>query len=449
MLRKIIPLIIITMVLLTPLHGLAFTDTSLHWAESDIDTLNDVSILGGYPDNTFRPNSNVTRVEFICMVMRTISNHIGQENLDAIIAETAQDQELLPWEEEFDEVYSILRLSDSYWATGTVFDAVKLRLLPYEYGTGPYNNIFILKAAITRGEAAYIMTQAAKFFDLQADRMLLPYLKNEIKAVSFSTYAYSNAALDAYALGLLTGYGDGRLKPTSLITRAEAAATLIRLFDTDRLSPYTPEGAPFIILENLANYPTGFRYYAPLADGEPQLDVLNFVKLIDESLVSDTGYRNLVYNPQNAVLGVEFYDDEGDYLTLEEADTRDEYITRLANFPYMTLTISALNTSNYSASSRATALNSKYNPYLLISWGNSHEQDIIENHWDILTVYCDFLFGTDSQQVLDKIERYLTKGEGGATTYQTYGGRLASWKPVGNGIFMMEIMEVYPTVNQE
>jgi competence protein ComEC len=55
---------------------LTFTDVkSSHWAYGAIQILVKNDITGGYPDNTFRPNNNVTRAEFATFLTRIIKNN--------------------------------------------------------------------------------------------------------------------------------------------------------------------------------------------------------------------------------------------------------------------------------------------------------------------------------------------------------------------------------------
>lgn len=47
-----------------------FTDTNGHWAESDIEHLKELGIIGGYPDGTFKPDKPITRAEVAAIVAR-------------------------------------------------------------------------------------------------------------------------------------------------------------------------------------------------------------------------------------------------------------------------------------------------------------------------------------------------------------------------------------------
>ncbi len=49
-----------------------FSDISGHWAEEVILTMAGQGIISGYPDGTFRPENNITRAEFLTLLMRTL-----------------------------------------------------------------------------------------------------------------------------------------------------------------------------------------------------------------------------------------------------------------------------------------------------------------------------------------------------------------------------------------
>ncbi len=49
-----------------------FSDISGHWAEEVILAMAGQGIISGYPDGAFRPENNITRAEFLTMLMRTL-----------------------------------------------------------------------------------------------------------------------------------------------------------------------------------------------------------------------------------------------------------------------------------------------------------------------------------------------------------------------------------------
>ena len=53
-----------------PASGL--TDISGHWAEEAIKYLVNAGIITGYTDNTFRPDRNISRAEFVTLLVRAL-----------------------------------------------------------------------------------------------------------------------------------------------------------------------------------------------------------------------------------------------------------------------------------------------------------------------------------------------------------------------------------------
>jgi hypothetical protein len=50
--------------------GGLFPDLDGHWTADQSYLMYDLSVFGGYPDGTFKPNNNIIRAEFIAIVVR-------------------------------------------------------------------------------------------------------------------------------------------------------------------------------------------------------------------------------------------------------------------------------------------------------------------------------------------------------------------------------------------
>ena len=59
----------------SPVYGAAFNDIAGHWAQSDIERAVAQGIVLGFPDGTFLPDNPVTRAEFATMVNRALGNN--------------------------------------------------------------------------------------------------------------------------------------------------------------------------------------------------------------------------------------------------------------------------------------------------------------------------------------------------------------------------------------
>ena len=56
-----------------------YSDTQKHWAHRNIQVASYYGLMKGYPDGTFRPNEDVTRMEALTVVL----NALSPENIDS------------------------------------------------------------------------------------------------------------------------------------------------------------------------------------------------------------------------------------------------------------------------------------------------------------------------------------------------------------------------------
>lgn len=54
----------------TQANGEPFSDLKGHWAKESVMRLIDLKIVNGFHDGTYRPNEDVTRVQFIKMLVQ-------------------------------------------------------------------------------------------------------------------------------------------------------------------------------------------------------------------------------------------------------------------------------------------------------------------------------------------------------------------------------------------
>jgi len=174
-----------------------FPDLKGHWAEGEIMGFFLRKVIAGYPDGLFRPDQNVSRAEFIKMVVAGIGLAYGQ-------GETFQDVPL------------------GHWANPYVEGAVSQGLiLPQDYGSRLYPD-----SPIPRKEMAVILARAAGLEELAESLRDAPLPYTDVADLPAWARGYIAAATSQ---GLLKGYPDSTFQPSGFLTRAEAAVVVTRL----------------------------------------------------------------------------------------------------------------------------------------------------------------------------------------------------------------------------
>ncbi len=166
-----------------------FTDIAGHWAKDNILVMYERGIINGFTDGTFRPENNVTRAEFIKMLVAALKLEIGGDV-------------------QFDDVNA----GDWHYAyIATAFN----KGIVNGVGTG-----FNPDGAITRQDASAIVYRAimagteADGVTFADDSQIADYAKAAVAALS--------------ANGIILG-SDGYFNPTNNMTRAEAATIIQRI----------------------------------------------------------------------------------------------------------------------------------------------------------------------------------------------------------------------------
>ncbi len=185
-----------------------FSDVSGNeWFASDITKLSQLGIIKGYPDGSFRPNSNLTRGEFIKMV--------------AMIA----------------EIWSDKKPTGKHWAESE-WNALKdAGIIDISTGYNSEGNLFACTSAsldtpISRYEMAYIINGVlySAFYEKQMElKSADDSFANYISDYNSMDKAYQGPVEQVFSKGILTGYADSSFVGGNALTRAEAASVIVRL----------------------------------------------------------------------------------------------------------------------------------------------------------------------------------------------------------------------------
>jgi len=172
-----------------------FTDIAAHWALLSIIRAADQGWVNGYPDRAFRPNQNVTRVEFTAMLVRALKLDIPEEPVLNFA-----DQQDIPT-----------------WARGYVAAALQEGLIQ-----GLPDGTFQPNRLITRAEMATIIARSQGIVPDPEARSTFA------DAASIPNWAqgYIAAAADR---GWVKGVGNNRFAPNNQSSRAEAVHLILNV----------------------------------------------------------------------------------------------------------------------------------------------------------------------------------------------------------------------------
>lgn len=188
-------------------HPIEFSDVTNHWAKETINDLGSRMVINGTGDGSFRPESDITRAEFVNILVRGLG--LKPEN------------EAAP--------FSDVKASD--WYNGAISTAYSYHLV-----NGLKDGSFHPNAKITREEAMVITAKAMKITGLTTiseqaiDTILSPYAD----AAKASSWAQSGIA-DSIQTGIITGKSGTHLAPNDYMTRAEVATIVKRLLQKSDL----------------------------------------------------------------------------------------------------------------------------------------------------------------------------------------------------------------------
>ncbi|OPA74059.1 hypothetical protein BVG16_25240 [Paenibacillus selenitireducens] len=177
----------------------SFTDVdSRHWAEQVIKDMAARHVIKGLPDGTFSPNKEVTRGEFVSLLVRLMKLPTGE-----------------------DTPFADVETND--WFAGEVSAAAKAGFIHRSN-----DGLFHPNAAITREEMAVLLMNAYKASGMK-ELEDMPHAAFRDQA-NISDWAQQSID-EAVSLGLLRGSGQHMFHPANPLTRAESAQVLANLLE--------------------------------------------------------------------------------------------------------------------------------------------------------------------------------------------------------------------------
>ena len=155
-------------------------------------------IISGMRDNTFNPESSVTRAEY-SKVMHTLLSILGLD---------------IPY--SLDNADEYADITDSHWASGYVYGLKELGVFEgiYDINFEPERNITIREALAIVGNG-YMEVSQSDFADIP------------------NTHPYILAINNVSNKGIMVGYEDGTFKPDNCVMRSEFTALIARMAGED------------------------------------------------------------------------------------------------------------------------------------------------------------------------------------------------------------------------
>jgi S-layer homology domain. len=176
-------------------NNVVFTDIKGHWAESAINQAMKLGFVNGYPDNTFKPEREVTRAEFVIMLVKALGlNGVEQK--------------------------AVFTDNIPAWAKPYIETAVNQHMVSgYTDGTFRPNN------KITREEMAAIIIRALNMNTDNNTKLSFADSKQ------IAEWAKPYVALSS-ELGIMQGRGNNKFAPKAPATRAEAVTVILNILKT-------------------------------------------------------------------------------------------------------------------------------------------------------------------------------------------------------------------------
>jgi len=189
-------------------HPLEFLDVENHWAKDAINDMGSRMIIDGTGDGRFGPDQDITRAEFVALLVRGLG--LKPEN-----GATA---------------FSDVKTSD--WYSSAVNTAYAYQMI-----SGFVDGTFRPNDKITREQAMMILSKAMTITGLKAKLSAQSEnatLRSFRDAADVSGWAQSSVA-DSVQAGLVSGRSASKLAPKASITRAEIATIIQRLLQKSGL----------------------------------------------------------------------------------------------------------------------------------------------------------------------------------------------------------------------
>lgn len=250
----------------------SFTDVNpsdYTWTKGAIDTMVSKGIMKGYGDGRFGPQDNVTRVQFLVMMLRAMG---------ADPAQLAAEQGNL---DRIHEMNGPAPASGNDWINETICASQKFGLDELWGGSQKDWNV-----PANRAEMAHIIMTVAEQLGSESFAVKEGITNNVGDYASVSDSGFSSSILKAYSAGILVGMDNaGNYKPSANSNRAQAAVVMNRVIDPAKRETVTVKPATPPITESGDNV-------GEYATYPKEGDIINNVAVSRDSVTGVLGFGN-------------------------------------------------------------------------------------------------------------------------------------------------------------
>ncbi len=210
-------LILMSGVMAMPARAVQLQDTKGHWSDQLVCRAASLDLISGYPDNTFKPEKELSQMEALVLFMRAAGYTDTKKTVGKQKETAASKSPKVPWGQNYMDM------------------AVQNNLLP-----AGWLSAFNANAPATRAQVVALICRMLQLpvEDEPADAAG-DFAFSDLDQAAAEYVPYITALSEA---GIISGYEDGTFKPRKSLKRSEAAAILSTLID-----------------ENWVNIPSGRR----------------------------------------------------------------------------------------------------------------------------------------------------------------------------------------------
>ena len=219
-----ITMLVSTAVINANAGNIAFTDVpASHWAYSYVTTCANNGWVSGVGNNKFMPDGKLTNAQFVTMVANGVYRDMKSDYED----------------ENWMEMDAYFNGNPKWWS----YNAYFAKDHGFLNGTAFYD---IKKAAtadapMTRYDMAQVLYNCLIFEGISATSAQKSAAQASIKDWNQIPTQYRDAVSTCFAIGLLSGLGDGSFGGSQTMTRAQACVVMVRLDETIANGPTIKE----------------------------------------------------------------------------------------------------------------------------------------------------------------------------------------------------------------